>query len=208
MNNKIIKSFFIVVASVLFGFLLFKYSWQLFDNKQELTTFSKKIEAVPMIPDSLMTIYYLTFPYHNGISTTHDMLIGLRGFLKFRHVKKYENCFCDDIVRSDLWPNRLKIHAVTKKISSLRLSFALESLVGQRACLNYYLRNEYQYTLRLIQNFPYKWKNKAIESLTKEEFIEYIAVKDVPYAYNKFTNIELFNLRIKVIKEKIDGACL
>jgi hypothetical protein len=207
MVKKLIKLLLVGLVLLLFSFLLFKYSWQLFDDKRELTEFAEKVKTTQSIPDSLMNMYLAVYSHKNHISMTKEIFLGYGSSLLQRHPgNHYANCTCDDVIRNNLWIGLIQQNPVKDRIKSTRLAFALESLIGSDECLNYYVTNMYESIDSDIWNQPYSWKNKPIFGLSKNEFLEYLIIERTPTYFGKFTNPERFELRKKVIEEQIKNV--
>ncbi|MEH0154764.1 hypothetical protein V6R21_11535 [Limibacter armeniacum] len=208
MANKVIKILLIGLIVLLIAFLGFKYSWRLFDDKDELITFSLRVENTKNIPDSLMDIYTTVYPHHINKSTIQEIVIGYGSNILAGVVKDYDNCFCDEIIRDELFGYKKYPKALIRRFQSLRLSFGLESLVEENKCLNYYLIKEYEEVNRNNSSYAYTWANKTIFELTKLEFIEFLAIRNAPRYYNKFLNKDNYNRSMNFIENKIKNASL
>jgi hypothetical protein len=210
LKTKILKFFvslLILLSVLLFSFYLwFIHSWKSIVPEKEMQNFSTHIREAKPLPDSLVRIFEAVYPNGSNTSFTKELMNRINSGLFTKNWSGLGECYCDDILKEEKFLIPGREGYVNSDLDAYRLTFGLESMVGDSICFAYYLRKNYHDIQMVEGNNGCRFITKKIDELNREEFIEFLIIKEAPGWYNKFRYPERFNARKKVIEKKLQEA--
>lgn len=206
--KKILKFFtYVLLYCILFALLFyfwFSNVWRVSENRNYYEGIVAQMKNTKPIPDSLVNVYLKVNETEKDNSLLEEFFLRYGKALVTGNYGNEEthNCLCNDIVSS------MSVHDVLRNktywlsgTEALKMSFGLETMAGDEACFNYFLRTEYEDLSREFRYSPYSFAGKQIDEISTEEYLEFLVVKKAPTMFNKFRNHERFQQRKEALEK-------
>ena len=152
-------------------------------------SFVTEIKKTPELPDKLFKFYYTVHNYDENTTTTTQLM-------------KAPFCILNDKVNLNCPCAEANYGFVLGTWDCLTVSLKLDSDVGPRKCLEYYLNNfDFCYGKVGIKNASEFYFKKPLDKLTQDEILKLCLMTKNPSMYNPITYPERIEAELKRLKD-------
>jgi hypothetical protein len=203
MKRKVIRIIavlvFLPVPIMSAAYLYVANSWRSAERVKIVKFVAAKVQESQPLPDSLLNIYNAVYPFRMGKGMHSDISDRIwNGVVKDKTGRNL--CYCDDIIYNVRIFFSEKLFPLTR-LEAIILGFGLEENVGSEACLSYFIRLTYD-ELQPVRSL-YSWHNKKLDSLTVEEFKEFLVLEKAPVYFDKFKHPDRFAARLNALNGRL-----